>query len=509
MKIKDFLLPVSAAFFFTVALNYFFPYKAPAVVEKKQTAPVSTQVIRPLNREIDFQDTEKKQPEVVTQVETEDAVYAFSSWGASLRSLEQIRMVGGRRVHITTLVPPTVYEKEKSCFLIALDERTPYYYTLVSRQDAPDTTQLVYAVSGDGGRIEKKFTVHRAIARIDLEITLQPRGVQSLRVFFESPRVAHSTKSEQTAGVAQEASLVSYAVSRSKWELHNNYWMQPAIFGAEDRYFLHALYKDVNHFVDRAYYVLDPERLLAVLQGPQVSKDTTWGMSFYLGPKEHASLIRVDERLEQVIDYGWLGFLVRPLLVFMKWIYEYVYNYGIAIILLTLLMRLLLLPLTLRGQQQAERMKEVSKKIQYVKQKYKDDPQMLEHEQAEVYKKYGIMGLGGLGGGCLGLLVQIPIFFAVNKMLTLSVEMYQAPFLWISDLSMPDPLYIMPLCVLISMFIMAGRATDAQQRTSTFIMAVVLGVFSTGFPAGVSLYLAVSNILGGLQTYVQKEWGMS
>ena len=209
----------------------------------------------------------------------------------------------------------------------------------------------------------------------------------------------------------------------------------------------------------------------------------------------------VDARLETTLDYGWLAFIAKPILRFMKWLNEYVNNFGFAIVLFTILMRLLIWPVTWYSMRTGEKMKEVSKKLAYLKQKHKDDQQAYQREQIELYRKHG-MGMG-IVGGMVPLIAQVMIFFALNRVLSSSIELYKAPFLWIPDLSARDPFYILPVLGVVTMALMSFQF-DSKQRMPMIIAAIVFGAISTGLAAGVLLLMVVGPAVAMAQTYTQK-----
>jgi YidC/Oxa1 family membrane protein insertase len=175
-----------------------------------------------------------------------------------------------------------------------------------------------------------------------------------------------------------------------------------------------------------------------------------------------------------------------------------VHNYGIAIILLTLLLKLILLPLTLRGDAKLKQQQELAHKLSYAKQHYANDPERLAREQASLIRKYGFPG-----AGCLPLLLQIPIFIAIRGVLSNAVELYQAPFLWIPDLSVRDPYYILPLVLVIAMFVQAAYAEKSQKPT-IIAMGLVFGAVMAQFAAGLVLYFVMHSALTVLQTRIMK-----
>ena len=225
-------------------------------------------------------------------------------------------------------------------------------------------------------------------------------------------------------------------------------------------------------------------------------------MSFYFGPKEDEAMNGVDPRLTQTLDHsGILAPLSRLLLLILKYLYSFLHNYGWAIIVMTFLINLILLPLNLKSAQSMKKYADFQKKLTYLQQRYKDDPDTLARERTELISKNGMPGVGG----CLTKLMQLPIFFALSRVLSSSIELYKAPFiLWIHDLSAPDPLYILPMLIMVSM-ILQPVSNDPKQRFTMIAVALVFGALATKFSAGLCLYIFVGVLLNGLQMLFQQK----
>jgi YidC/Oxa1 family membrane protein insertase len=149
-----------------------------------------------------------------------------------------------------------------------------------------------------------------------------------------------------------------------------------------------------------------------------------------------------------------------------------------------------LLPLRKRGNEQMKKTAELQKRLAYVQQKYKNDPEALAREKAELFKKYGT----GLGG-CLPNLILLPVFFALSPVLSQAIELYKAPFIgWINDLSSKDPYYILPLIIFV-IFIVRALFSDANQRLSMLAVALIFGAFAANFSAGLCLYILVGVLM--------------
>lgn len=507
MNIKDFLLPLTLALLTTWAVQYFIFNRntnSESGVQSGQTfvAPQNQIETRPLNREVDFIDTDYQssgQPQL-TQIETAQAHYTFSTEGARMQQLTFKRMADGKPILINTIEPTDSFNRQDSFFLVALNEKTPFNYRLISQQKLASATELVYQVETDQATIQKTFTIHDDKYQIDLALTVNPkREPVQARLMFGSPKISQ-VKDDIVSAVynTKKGSLEKEA--QNKIDL-NKGWFAPTFFGTEDRYFVHTLVSDQNKFVQRGYYELRDKQVISILESDMITEPTTWNLSFFVGPKDEKAMNVVDPRLEQLLDYsGILAPLARVLLWVLNYLYGFLHNYGWAIVVMTLLINLLLLPLNLRSAQGLKKYNEFQKKLEYIKKRYKDDPDTLSREQTALIAKNGFPM-----GGCLPKLLQLPIFFALSRVLSNSIQLYQAPFLWIKDLSSKDPYYILPIAIVVSM-ILQSTTNDPKQRFTMMAVALVFGAVAANFSAGLGLYILVGIILMNIQTYVQQKF---
>lgn len=518
MNLKDLLLPLGLTLLTFVVIQRFFfnENKATAnpdgIVRSGQSfvAPQSMQEARPLNREIDFIDEKRLHRPELTEIETDLARFVFSNDGASLERMEVKRKLNGKESYISTVIPVGQTEREDKCLLLALNEKTPYYYEFVGKNETDSLIEVHYRYrsSASDVDIDKIYTIFKETYKLNLKIEVTPKkqldkGVE-VRIFYPSP-----FNPEIQGGISSVVVNEKGAVERidsTKLDLHKG-WFQPAMFGSDNKYFLNTMISDSDLFVRRAYYrESSGAKLFSILEGPTINESTSWTISFYFGPKEEVAMARVDERLEQTLEYsGLLAPISKFLLSLLKFFYKYVGNYGLAIILLTLLIRLLLLPFTMRAEQGVKKSRELQKKMKYVEQKYKHDRETLNRVKADLVRKHGVPGLGG----CLPLLLQIPIFFALSRVLSSSIELYRAPFFcWITDLSVKDPYYVLPMLMVVAMLFQAAVA-EKGQRFMFIAMALVMGAFFANLSAGLGLYLMMSTALGVAQTAIQKKFKAS
>ena len=223
----------------------------------------------------------------------------------------------------------------------------------------------------------------------------------------------------------------------------------------------------------------------------------------YLGAKDHATLNSIDPVLTNIIEYGWFTFIARPMFKFLNWLHGYIGNWGWSIVVLTLIIRLILFPLSYKGMLSMNKLKDLAPKIKELQEKYKDDKQKLQMHMMDLYKKNGANPMGG----CLPILLQIPVFFAIYRVLLNAIELKGAEWaLWIHDLSLKDPYYILPITMGILMFlqqkITPTTFTDPMQEKMMKFLPLIFTVFFVMFPAGLTLYWTVNNFCSIIQQYV-------
>ena len=222
----------------------------------------------------------------------------------------------------------------------------------------------------------------------------------------------------------------------------------------------------------------------------------------FLGPKSLSQLAKLNSKTEKWIDFGLFGWLARPMLKMLQVFNTWFGNWGLAIIFLTFFIRLCLLPVNIKSYKSMNIMKELQPEIQELRKKYKKDAQKQQQETMALMKKHKANPVGG----CLPMLLQLPVFFAFYRVLGESVELYQAPFmLWVKDLSFKDPYYVLPVLGGITLFVQqkltpTASISPAQARILA-IMPVFFSIFLLGLPSGLALYIFVSGLFGLIQQY--------
>ena len=230
-------------------------------------------------------------------------------------------------------------------------------------------------------------------------------------------------------------------------------------------------------------------------------------MPLYVGPQEQESLKKLATGLELVVDYGWLTILASPMFLVLSFINNLVGNWGWTIVLFTILLKLVFFPLNQKAGKSMAHMKTMAPKVEAMKARYGDDKLKMNQAMMELYKTEKVNPLGG----CLPIVIQIPFFISLYWVLLGAVELRNAPWMgWITDLSSPDPLYILPVIMGASMFIQTKlnpAPPDPVQAKVMLILPLVFSVMFFFFPAGLVLYWTMQNILGiGQQWYINKTF---
>jgi len=267
---------------------------------------------------------------------------------------------------------------------------------------------------------------------------------------------------------------------------------------AFDRYFTSILYRFDKQPLNVSTLTVDEENALVFVQGEQ-----SFALHGYIGPKESDILKNIHPNLTDAIEYGWFTFISKPLFKVLEWFHGLVGNWGWAIVLVTLLIKLILFPLSYKGMMSMQKLKDLAPQMKELKEKYGKDPQKMNAQMMEMYKKNGANPMGG----CLPMLLQIPIFFAIYRVLLNAVELQGAPWmLWITDLSLKDPLFILPILMGASMWyqqkITPNTMTDPMQQKIFQWLPVVMTFFFLTFPAGLVLYWLVNNVFTIVQQFV-------
>lgn len=329
--------------------------------------------------------------------------------------------------------------------------------------------------------------------------TVNSAGVSTGAVVYENSDVEHidwRKMDKRSYAYTTTTGFVGFA---------DQYWETVASLGATDQTMTFKK-SGMNYGADVV------SGAITVASGASV--DVVYHM--YAGPLEQGELDAANKYIvgiDETMDYGWFGFLARPILWFINLLNALVMNYGVAIILMTLILRMLMWPLTRKSYTSMIAMQKMQPELQRVQKLYANDKMRLQMEMMNIYKTHKTSPMSG----CLPMLIQIPIFFALYKALLVSVQMRSANFLWINDLAVMDPYFILPILMGVTMWLQqylqsatkvkSADKNDVAAQTQRMMrwMPVLFTIMFAWMPAGLVLYWTVSNIFGVTQTYIIKN----
>lgn len=405
------------------------------------------------------------------------------------------------------------------------NHKTPYEaqqasYTMATGQEVLDVP--LRAKEADGTQVVKHFRFHRGSYKIDVayDVTNHTEKPIAPYAYFQFLRDSNPP-SEQAAQTSHFGGVTTFT--------------GPAVYTEESK-FQKIAFKDIDqgklsyprkakdgwiaivqhYFVsawlpkrgmEREYYTnkVDGNLYTAGVVVPvgTIAPGATGSvdMTAYIGPQEKDRLEKAAPGLNLVVDYGWLYLIAAPLFWILKTIHGFVGNWGWSIILLTVLIKLTFYPLNAKAGRSMAQMKVLGPKMEKLKQLYGEDRQKLNQAMMELYRTEKINPLGG----CLPIVVQIPVFIALYWVLLASIELRHAPWIgWIHDLSAPDPYFILPVIYAISMFVQTRinpQPADPIQAKVMLIMPIMFSIFFLFFPSGLVLYWVCQNLLSIVQQW--------
>lgn len=393
-------------------------------------------------------------------------------------------------------------------------------YTLAAGKDK--LTVLLQGELSDGLTINKSYTFTRGSYLIDMQYTINNQGTTPWTGYMNT-QLFRSSPKETKGSMMQMGSFTgaSYSIpgeSRYKKlsfkDIRKNDLDSESNGGwiaMQQHYFLTAWVPSIdakNRFYTRSvakdYTIGNVSQALTIQ--PDQSKNI--GSQLYLGPEITDTLKEISPGLDLTVDYGWLWFISQLLFSVMKTIYNFVGNWGVAIILVTLLIKLAFYRLSAKSYKSMAGMRKLQPKLQALRERHGDDKAKMSQATMELYRKEKVNPLGG----CLPILIQIPVFIALYWVLVESVELRQADFiLWINDLSAPDPYHVLPIIMGLTMLIqqkLNPAPPDPMQAKVMMFLPVVFTILFLNFPAGLVLYWTVNNSLSILQQwYITRKYG--
>lgn len=396
--------------------------------------------------------------------------------------------------------------------------------TLIGPNTAPDFVVKVEGnrifgfAEANGLKIEKEYIVNSAQYTLDTKVAVSgsAQGVQGISLNM-SDKVEQPTSSGFLMPSTDHHSLFVAHGTTSKHENLSHKgegkigetYSNVSVVALGSLYFTKALVdtSDIQPQFEAGYEKTTDGQLYAKGKLNYVFPAGTSGanlkMKTFAGPKDLSLLNAIDPKLEGAVDYWVLSAIAKPMLKLMKWLHSVFGNWGVAIILLTLIVRSLVLPLYMASFKSTKAMQRIQPEMKRIREKHKDNPQVMNAEVMRLFKENKVNPLGG----CLPMLLQFPIFIALYRVLSQSIELYQAPFaFWIHDLSVKDPYYVIPVLMGIAMFFQQKvtpmtTADPAQQKVMMF-MPILFSFMMLSLPSGLTLYILVSTLFGITQQLI-------
>ncbi|MGD8493237.1 MAG: membrane protein insertase YidC, partial [Desulfobacterales bacterium] len=384
--------------------------------------------------------------------------------------------------------------------------------------------------SPQGVVIQKTYSFDAASYVVGLDVTVKngsDRSLQDRLAIVLNGRTPDDKRMYSFQGPSALINDELQQIKIKKIEDQNTFDGQIKWIAIQSRYFMSGLIPDQIEEARLQLSLQSDKFVAAQYQQPEkvipTGNQYTFKYRLFIGPKKISYLKSVGNNLEKLVDFGWFDFIARPCLWLLNVFYSVIPNYGVAIIILTILVKILLWPLGQKSYKSMSEMKKLQPLMKEIREKYKDDKQRMNQEVMGLYKTYKINPLGG----CLPMVVQLPVFFALYRMLYQAIELRHAPFfLWINDLSAPDrlfnfnfsipfmePPYGIPVLTVImgaSMLLqqkMSPPMGDATQAKMMMFMPIIFTVIFINFSSGLVLYWLVNNILSiAQQYYTQKKY---
>ncbi|MDC8804659.1 membrane protein insertase YidC [Halomonas pacifica] len=370
----------------------------------------------------------------------------------------------------------------------------------------------------NGVAVLKRFTFERDSYAVNVSYHLANQGEAPVTARFIG-QLARDNSPDPTSGVAMGMKSylgAAFSTPETRYEKVDFEDIQDGNFANQDaqggwvamiqHYFVSAWAPSQDQ--QNLYYATTDsrDRNVAAFAGPSqtlaAQGEATLAATLYLGPKVQERMEAIAPNLELTVDFGWLWFLANPLFWLLDNIHDVLGNWGWSIVVLTLFVKLVMWPLSAKAYKSMARMRKLGPEMQRLKELYGDDRQKMSQEMMKFYQKEKINPLGG----CLPILVQMPVFIALYWMLLESVELRHAPFMfWIQDLSVKDPFFILPILMGASMFVqqmLNPAPPDPMQAKIMKMLPIVFTFFFLWFPAGLVIYWVVNNITSIAQQYV-------
>ncbi|MFZ3014367.1 MAG: membrane protein insertase YidC, partial [Nitrospira sp.] len=363
-----------------------------------------------------------------------------------------------------------------------------------------------YSNPATGIRLEKQLTFHTESYVVD--IALKSSGLAEAVKLGLGTNFGVVDWGEGFIGSVGAASLIDDTIAHDMPETETELKGPVKWVALQDKYFISALIPKTSA---SAWPKKQGDKLISTaVRLPVDSSGAPLELQLFAGPKEFDTLQSLQIRLEDTIDFGWFLFgswdtvraVAKPIFSVLRYINDYTHNYGVTIILLTICIKVLFIPLQYKSYTSMKKMQGIQPKVAAVQEKFKDDRDRLNKELIKLYRDHKVNPVGG----CLPMLLQMPVFVSLFNILYMTIDLRQAPLgLWITDLSLQDPYYILPIIMGISMMVMQKiqpTTMDPTQAKLMLMLPVAMTFLFVNFPAGLVLYWLTNNVLTIVQQFV-------
>lgn len=538
---KRLILAVALSFLLLLGFQLLFPPPAPPPpAPPEEVAEIEE---RPAPEAPPAQPSRPAEPERTATLQSEALRLVFSSHGAGVQTAELLGPKGRRQgtdaeqVDLADgLLPedPRVFELRTGGGLPELGERHP------CRLIDSTAEEVRFLCESGGLAVEKRFRMSGE-RTLHLQASLRNQTGRSVEGFVDLIVPARVDPAQQSGGgcggLARAGTLPTRMICRHGDDLTTETFdpkepvsrpAGPASFaGIDERYFLMVAAPMMPRLASSCELVGVSDSLLETHLRTEVGRiapgdSVNLAWELVIGQKEIGFLKGVSQRiagearmanpeLDETVDLGFWAAIARILLWFLNLFHSMIPNWGVAIILLTVLVKLLTLPLSWKSMKSMEEVRKLAPEIEKLKKKYGEDREKLNMEMMALYQRHKVNPLGG----CLPMLIQMPIWIALYTTLLSSVELYNEPFIggWISDLTSKDPFYILPVAMGLTMFLTQRlqpmQIDAAQQKMLLYFMPIFFTLIMLNLPAGLTLYIFTNNVLSiGQQLALRKALGI-
>ncbi len=459
------------------------------------------------------------EPSAIEFIEVETDFYRakFTTQGAALISWElkryrsssderspvQLVRQGGKFAEpLTITADDASHSKELSEGIYRVEKD----FTTLDQGHPTGHMTFYYGNPTTGVRLEKQLTFH--VDSYVVDIALTPSGLTGAVKVGLGTNFGVVDWGEGFIGSVGAASLIDDKIETDMPESETERQGSLKWVALQDKYFISALIPKTSA---TALLKKQGDKLVSTaVRLPIDSSGAPLQLQLFAGPKEYDTLQSLQMRLEDTIDFGWFLFgswdmvraVAKPIFYVLRYINEYTHNYGLTIIILTVIIKLLFVPLQYKSYTSMKQMQGIQPKVAALQEKFKDDRERLNKELIKLYRDHKVNPVGG----CLPMILQMPVFVSLFNILYMTIDLRQAPLgLWITDLSVQDPYYILPIIMGISMVVMQKIQPTTMDPTQAKVM-LMLPAFMTflfiNFPAGLVLYWLTNNVLTIVQQFV-------